>query len=334
MRFLCQPKRSQRSLQRKCLCRCARRRWCQREHLQRSLQCECSWARARRRFWCQRERSCWRRFSLLCERLCRCVRKHLQRRRFSLQHEHLCCNRRFLCQCKCSQRRRLSPQRDRSHRHVEGGSLVCASDSASAREGGGSIFSVSACAGAQEGGTLVSAHTEARAQGSCVSETDRHKGGDSLISVSTPEGGTLVSACADLITQGSSHISKCPYLRAGAHEAGSCVSLSTCNPSACKVQCSLVSASVSASVGEGGSCVSASSCKIEHTLFSVSAQQEGGYCVREGGSTIFGLRDNLANRENEMGLQDAAGVSSPADECTPGFSHQCLISPQECCGVQ
>ena len=35
-----------------------------------------------------------------------------------------------------------------------------------------------------------------------------------------------------------------------------------------------------------------------------------------------------------MGLRDASFVSPPADECTPGFSPQCLTSPQECCGVQ
>jgi hypothetical protein len=81
-----------------------------------------------------------------------------------------------------------------------------------------------------------------------------------------------------------------------------------------KVQCSLFSESLSTGVGEGGSSVSASSCKIE--------------------GTIFGLRDNLARREHGMGLRDAAGVTPAADKCTPGFSFQCLISPQECCGVQ
>jgi hypothetical protein len=46
------------------------------------------------------------------------------------------------------------------------------------------------------------------------------------------------------------------------------------------------------------------------------------------------LQDDLASREDGMGLRDAAGVSPPADECTPGFSPQCIISPQECRGVQ
>ncbi len=102
------------------------------------------------------------------------------------------------------------------------------------------------------------------------------------------------------------------YLRTGSQESGSFVSPSASNTSDCR--CSLFSESTSTGAGEGGSCVSASSHKIE--------------------GTIFGLQDDLARRENGMGLRDAAGVSPPADKCTPGFSPQCLISPQECCGVQ
>ena len=164
----------------------------------------------------------------------------------------------------------------------EGGSCVSASVSMSACEGGGSHVSVSARAGTQAQGSCVSEtdrdcfyfRAGAQEAGSCVSlsacntrvcevqcslfsantSTGAQEGGSCVstsVSTSAREGGgshVSVSACAGTQARGS-RVSetdcKCLYLRAGAQEAGSCVSLNACNTSAHEVRCSLFSARAS-----------------------------------------------------------------------------------------
>ena len=203
---------------------------------------------------------------------------------------------------------------------------------------------MSACAGAQEGGSRVSAcaHADPFSVSVCAGAQE----GGSCVIVCAYKDPFSVSACAGA-REGGYCVSKAAHkglfsvsASAGAQEGGSCVR-------ACAHK-DFFSVSARAGAREGGSCVSVSACKGEGTLFvsTRACAHVGGLCVSKGGSAtssvrfntehdvelcgIFGLRDNLANRENEPGLQDAAGVSPPADKCTPGFSPRCFLSPQEC----